>query len=134
MGQRRAHSRMCGRIWDMMSDEEVGDLATYDIYKWYGSQWDVPCDQRTLGQVLLRSSMFRRVAWEYKGRWHYELADCTSHDVYQYYGWSKSTMVAVWRPRTLDDIIEPYVEAKHTLRPLKNMPKFIRDAVKEASQ
>lgn len=118
----------------MMNDEKVGELPTYDIYRWYDSRWGMPCDQRTLGQVLLRSSMFRRVAWEYKGQRHYNLAECTSHDVYQYYGWSKSTMVAVWRPRTLDEIIEPYVKTKHTLRPLKNMPKFIRDAVKEASR
>ena len=125
---------MCKRVWDMMNDEEVGDLATYDIYKWYDSQWGVPCTQRTLGQVLLRSSMFRRVAWEYKGERHYNLANLASHEVYKYHGYSKSTMVAVWRQRPMAEIIKPYVEGKHTLRPLQNMPKFIRDAVKEASQ
>jgi len=125
---------MCMRIWDMMHRPDVGDLATYDIYKWYGSHWDVPCDQRTLAQAMLRSGMFRRVAWECKGERIHSFAELSSHEVYLYYGYSKSTMVSVWRPRTLGDIIQPYVEAKHTLRPLKNMPKFIRDAVKEALQ
>lgn len=118
----------------MMNDEEVGDLATYDIYKWYDSQWGMPCDQRTLGQVLLRSSMFRRVAWEYKGERRYDIGNLNSQDVSRFHGYSKSTVVAIWRQRPMVEIIEPYVEGKHTLRPLSNMPKFIRDAVKEASQ
>lgn len=125
---------MCGRVWGMMNDEEVGDLATYDIYRWYDSQWGMPCDQRTLGQVLLRSSMFRRVAWEYKGERRYDIGNLNSQDVHRFHGYSKSTVVAIWRQRPMVEIIEPYVKGKHTLRPLSNMPKFIRDAVKEASQ
>lgn len=124
---------MCMRIWDMMNQEQK-HFATYDILKWYGSQWDLPCDQRTLAQVMLRSGMFRRVAWELKGKRIYALAEYTSHEVYLYYGHSKSSMVSVWEHRPLKEIIQPYVEGKHTLRPLYNMPKFIRDAVKEASQ
>ena len=126
---------MCGRIWNMMNHEDCDNvLATYDIYRLYDSTWGMPCDQRTLGQVLLRSSMFRRVAWECDGKRIEHFANLTANEVNRYHGYSTSTMVAVWRPRTLDDIIQPYVEAKHTLRPLKNMPKFVRDAVKEASR
>ena len=113
---------MCMRIWDMMNQEQK-HFATYDILRWYGSQWDFPCAQRTHAQVMLRSGM--RI---------YALAEYTSHEVYLYYGHSKSSMVSVWEHRPLKEIIEPYVEGKHTLRPLYNMPKFIRDAVKEASQ
>tara|TARA_R110002073_G_scaffold285589_1_gene450019 strand:- start:262 stop:507 length:246 start_codon:yes stop_codon:yes gene_type:complete len=81
--------------------------------------------------------MFRRVGWESKGKRIPDSSKMTASDLYTMLGISTSSLVAVWKPKPIEEIIKPYVEGKSTIKSLKNMPKFIRQKVdehKEVSQ
>jgi len=117
--------------------EDNMEANTQDLFAHYLKYYNRTCDQRTMAQVLLRSGMFRRVGWESKGKRIPDSSNMTANDLYTMLGISTSTLVAVWKPKSLAEIITPYVEGKSTIKSLKNMPKFIRQRVqekKEASQ
>ena len=136
MGKRIAHQRMLERVWLYMIEDNM-EANTQDLFAHYLKYYSRTCDQRTMAQVLLRSGMFRRVGWESKGKRIPDSSNMTANDLYTMLGISTSTLVAVWKPKSLAEIIRPYVEGKSTIKSLKNMPKFIRQRVqekKEASQ
>lgn len=107
------------------------EANTEDLFSHYLKYYSRTCDQRTMAQVLLRSGMFRRVGWESKGERIPDSEKMTASDLYNLLGISTSTLIAVWKPKQLQEIIKPYVEGKSTIKSLKNMPKFIRQKVEE---
>jgi len=130
MGQRIAHQRMLERVWLYMIEDDM-EANTQDLFSHYLKYYSRTCDQRTMAQVLLRSGMFRRVGWESKGKRIPESSKMTANDLYTMLGISTSSLVAVWKPKPIEEIIKPYVEGKSTIKSLKNMPKFIRQKVDE---
>lgn len=130
MGQRIAHQRMLERVWLYMIEDNM-EANTEDLFSHYLKYYSRTCDQRTMAQVLLRSGMFRRVGWESKGERIPDSEKMTASDLYNLLGISTSTLIAVWKPKQLQEIIKPYVEGKSTIKSLKNMPKFIRQKVEE---
>lgn len=45
---------------------------------------------------------------------------------------NKRRRVTVWAAKTMPEIVKPYLGNGHPLRKLSRMPKFVRDAVKDA--
>lgn len=126
---KRFNKMACERVWNHLT--ENGPMSSREIYGWYVSNYK---DRGNGGvvqhqawvQTMLKSFMFTRCGFYHEsGRLITDDPDYPMSDLH-------GRVILRIGARPLEDIIAPYVEGKHTLRRLDQMPRFIAKAVAEA--
>tara|TARA_R110002012_G_scaffold9222_2_gene42482 strand:- start:20596 stop:20976 length:381 start_codon:yes stop_codon:yes gene_type:complete len=107
------------RVWSMLQD---GPMTSEELYHKYvaaygtGKAVDRPS---TFVQIVMRCGLMKKVG---------ETKVVTKYLT----GGATRRTVSVWEAKTLPELVKPYLKDGHPLRKLSRMPKFVRDAVKDA--
>ena len=118
MGGAVTRGLVTARVWSMLQE---GPMSSDELYAEYircyeqGKAVDKPS---TFTQIVKRCGLVKKIGER-------EVSTL-------YYSGLKTRMVSVWVAKTIEELVDPYLNSNHQLRKLSRMPKFVRDAVKDA--
>ena len=124
---RRIGARLAERVW-FYTTQAGKPVRTDMIQEYLRVTYNTSHTLNTMTQQLLNCGLFRRVGWFDRTNDEYTWTTKSSKQL----GLHSSKWVCVIEPKYLEEIIEPYVHNKNTLRVLDKMPHFVRKAVAEA--
>ena len=128
MGVNSTNARMLERIWFFVAG--AGEQRTDNLLQWYASSHGDTPRLANMTQSLISSGLFKRVGWYDRIDDVMMRTNQSSRDL----GLNSARYICVVDVKSLDEIIDKYINNKSTLRTLSSMPSFVKDAVKEASQ
>ena len=121
---------MLERVWFFV-EQTGGRMRTDKIHQHYTNTYDDLPRLADMTQRLLKSGLFKRVGWENRKTGEFTATSLGIKDLARI-GLVNSNLVCVVESKTLDEIIDSYLQNKSTLRKLSRQPSFVKAAVKEA--
>ena len=130
MGSNTTGARMLERVWFFV-EQTGGQMRTDKIHQHYINTYDDLPRMADMTQRLLKSGLFKRVGWTNRKTGEFTETSLGIKDLIRS-GVVNSNLVCVVQSKSLDEIIESYIQNKSTLRKLSRQPSFVKAAVKEA--